>query len=33
MDIDLRNVRLPNKMNINYEEHISKEEADSRAQR
>ena len=33
MDIDLRSVKLPNKMNINYEEHMSKEDESNKLQR
>lgn len=33
MDIDLRSIKLPNKMNINYEEHMSKEDEGNRVQR
>lgn len=33
MDIDLKSIRLPNKMNINYEEHMSKEDEANRLQR
>ena len=33
MDIDLRSVKLPNKLNINYEDQIIKEDENTRNQR
>ncbi len=33
MDIDLRSVKLPSKMNINYEEQIAKEDDSGKFQR
>ncbi len=33
MDIDLSQIRLPKKLNINYDEHISQEEDGNRVQR
>lgn len=33
MDIDLKSVKLPSKMNINYEEHMSREDDNNKPQR